>query len=167
MGDLGLNLPSLIAFLVNFVILLVILYVFAYKPILRTMDQRSDKIREGLEAAETAREEMARSQADTQRALNEARLEGQKLIEQAREVAERFREEERDRAQREAEAIIARAREDIARERDAAIQEVRAHFADLAIAAAERIIERSLDRDAHSQLIAGVLDSGESLRGDR
>ena len=89
------------------------------------------------------------------------------MIEQAREVAERYRDEERDRAQREAEAIIARAREDIARERDAAIQEVRTHFADLAIAAAERIIERSLDRDAHSQLIAGVLDSGGSLRGDR
>ena len=166
MGDLGLNLPSLIAFLVNFIILLVILYVFAYKPILRMMDQRSDKIREGLEAAETARQEMARSQADTQRALNEARLEGQKLIEQAREASERYRGEERERAQREAEAIIARAREDIARERDAAIQEVRAHFADLAIAAAERIIERSLDRDAHSLLIAGVLDNGASLRDD-
>ena len=164
MGDLGLNIPSLIAFLVNFVILLVILYLFAYKPILRLMDQRTDKIREGLEAAETARQEMAKSQADTQRALNEARIEGQKLIEQARDMAERYRTEERDRARQEAEAIIARARDDIIRERDAAIQEVRSHFADLAIAAAEQIIERSLDRDAHSQLIAGVLNEGSNLQ---
>ena len=164
MGDLGLNIPSLIAFLVNFVILLVILYLFAYKPILRLMDQRTDKIREGLEAAETARQEMAKSQADTQRALNEARIEGQKLIEQARDMAERYRTEERDRARQEAEAIIARARDDITRERDAAIQEVRSHFADLAIAAAEQIIERSLDRDAHSQLIAGVLNEGSNLQ---
>ena len=166
MADLGLNIPSLIVFLVNFLILLVVLYVFAYKPILRMMDQRTDRIREGLEAAEAAREEMAKSQADTQRALNEARIEGQRLIEQAREMSERYRDDEHARARQEAEGLIERAREEIARERDAAVQEVRSQFADLAIAAAERVIERSLDRDAHSQLIASVLEEGSSL-GDR
>ena len=164
MEDLGLNFPSLIIFLVNFLILLGILYLFAYKPILRVMDQRSDKIRESLEAADRAREEASRSQQDTQQQLNEARIEGQRLIEQAREMAERYRGDERDRARQEAEAFIARAREDIQRERDMAIQEVRSHFADLAIAAAERVIERSLDRDAHSELIANVLEEGDSLR---
>ena len=165
MEDLGLNFPSLIVFLVNFLILLGILYLFAYKPILRVMDQRSDKIRESLEAADRAREEAARSQQDTQQQLNEARLEGQRLIDQAREMAERYRTEEKDRARQEAEAFIARAREDIQRERDSAIQEVRSHFAELAIAAAERVIERSLDRDAHGELIASVLEEGDTLRG--
>ena len=165
MEDLGLNFPSLIIFLVNFLILLGILYLFAYKPILRVMDQRADRIRESLEAADRAREEAARSQQDTQQQLNEARLEGQKLIDQARVMAERYRTEERDRARQEAEAFIARAREDIQRERDSAIQEVRSHFAELAIAAAERVIERSLDRDAHGELIASVLEEGDTLRG--
>lgn len=164
MEDLGLNFPSLIIFLVNFLILLGILYLFAYKPILRVMDQRADRIRESLEAADRAREEAARSQQDTQQQLNEARLEGQRLIDQAREMAERYRTEERDRARQEAEAFIARAREDIQRERDSAIQEVRSHFAELAIAAAERVIERSLDRDAHGELIAKVLEEGDTLR---
>ena len=164
MEDLGLNFPSVIIFLVNFLILLGILYLFAYKPILRVMDQRSEKIRESLEAADRAREEAARSEQDTQARLNEARIEGQRLVEQSREIAERYREEERERARQEAEAFIARAREDIQRERDAAIQEVRSHFADLAIAAAERVIERSLDRDAHTELIAGVLEEGDTLR---
>jgi F-type H+-transporting ATPase subunit b len=161
--DLGLNIPSLIIFLVNFLILLGILYIFAYKPILRVMDQRSDRIRESLEAADRAREDAGRSQQDTQRQLNEARAEGQRLIEQAREMAERYRSDERDRARQEAETFIARAREDIQRERDAAIQEVRGHFAGLAIAAAERVIERSLDRDTHSELIAQVLEEGDTL----
>ena len=165
MEDLGLNFPSLIIFLVNFLILLGILYLFAYKPILRVMDQRSDKIRESLEAADRAREDAARSQQDTQQQLNEARTEGARLLEQAREMAERYRAEERDRARQEAEAFVVRAREDIQRERDAAIQEVRSHFADLAIAAAEKVIERSLDRDAHSELIANVLEEGDILRG--
>ena len=165
MEDLGLNFPSLIIFLVNFLILLGILYLFAYKPVLRVMDQRSDKIRESLEAADRAREDAARSQQDTQQQLNEARTEGARLLEQAREMAERYRAEERDRARQEAEAFVVRAREDIQRERDAAIQEVRSHFADLAIAAAEKVIERSLDRDAHSELIANVLEEGDILRG--
>lgn len=164
MEDLGLHLPSLIIFLVNFLILLGILYLFAYKPILRVMDQRSERIRESLEAADKAREEAATSQQDTQRQLNEARMEGQRLIEQAREMAERYRTEEKEKARQEAEAFILRAREDIQRERDAAVQEVRAHFADLAISAAEKVIERSLDRDAHGELIAGVLEEGGNLR---
>ena len=163
MEDLGLNFPSLIVFLVNFLILLGILYLFAYKPILRVMDQRAERIKESLEAADRAREDAAKSQQDTQRQLNEARIEGQKLIEQAREMAERYREEERERARQEAEAFISRARADIQRERDTAIQDVRSHFAELAIAAAERVIERSLDRDAHAQIIEQVLEEGDKL----
>ena len=164
MEDLGLNFPSLIIFLVNFLILLGILYLFAYKPILRVMDERADRIRESLEAADRAREEASRSQADTQKQLAEARAEGQKLIDQARDMAERYRGEEQEKARQEAEAFVARAREDIQRERDTAIQEVRAHFADLAIATAEKVIERSLDRDAHTDLIAKVLEEGDTLR---
>ena len=164
MEQLGLNLASLIIFVVNFLILLGILYLFAYKPILRVMDQRSERIRESLEAADRAREVAARSQQDTQAQINEARIEGQRLIEQAREMAERYRGDEMERARQEADAFIARAREDIQRERDAAVHEVRVHFATLAISAAEKVIERSLDRDAHSELIAGVLEEGDNLR---
>ncbi len=163
MQDLGINVPSLIIFLVNFLILLGILYLFAFKPILRIMDQRAERISESLEAAKRASDEAAHSREDMERRMGEARVEGQRLIEQAREMAERYRTEERERARQEAEAFIVRAREDIQRERDAAIQEVRSHFADLAIAAAEKVIERSLDRDAHGDLIAGVLEQGNSL----
>ena len=163
MESLGLHVPSLIIYLVNFGLLLGLLYLFAYKPILRMMDQRSDRIRESLEAAERARDESVRSQEDTQQRLNEARLEGQRLIDQAREMAERYRNEEADKARQEAEAFVARAREDIQRERDAAVQEVRSHFAELAIVAAERVIERTLDRDAHGEIIARVLDEGDNL----
>ncbi|HZA22788.1 MAG TPA: F0F1 ATP synthase subunit B [Dehalococcoidia bacterium] len=164
MTQLGVNLPTLIVYLVNFLILLGVLYVFTYKPLLRAMDQRSERIRDGLAAAERAREQAASSQAAIQEQLNEARREGQRLLDQAREAAERYREEEMGRARSEAEAFIQRARDDIRRERDAAIEEVRAGFGDLAITAAERVIRRSLDRQAHEDLIAQVLDeSGEVL----
>ena len=163
MASLGFHTPSLIIYVVNFGILLALLYLFAYKPILRMMDQRSERIRESLEAADRAREESARSQEQTQERLDEARREGQRLIDQAREMAERYRDEERARATQEAEALIARARDEIQRERDTAVQEIRSHFAQLAITAAERVIARSLDRDVHSEIIARVLEEGDSL----
>ena len=164
MSALGINAPSLIVFVVNFLLLLGVLYLFAYKPILRVMDRRSNQIRESLEAADRAREEAASSQVDIRAQMQEARAEGQRLIEQARQMADRHREEERERVRQESDTALARAREDIQRERDAAIQEVRSHFADLAVTAAERVIERSLDRDAHQELIDRVLQEGEGLR---
>lgn len=164
MEQLGINLPSLVAYLVNFAILLGVLFFFAYKPLLRVMDQRAERIRESLAAADQARQEAATSQAEVREQLNEARREGQRLLDQARDAAERYREGEMARARQEAEAFIARARADIQRERDAAIQEVRSHFGDLAITAAERVIRRSLDRQAHQELVAQVLEEGEALR---
>lgn len=161
--DLGINGPSLIAYLINFLLLLGILTLFAYKPLLRVLDQRSERIRESLEAADRARDEAATSREAIEEQLNEARREGQRLLDQAREAAQRFRDEEMNRARQEAESFISRARSDIQRERDAAIDEVRANFGDLAITAAERVLRRSLDRQAHQDLIAQVLEEGESL----
>ena len=163
--DLGINGPSLIAYIINFVLLLGILTLFAYKPLLRVLDQRSERIRESLEAADRAREEATSSREAIEEQLNEARREGQRLMDQAREASERFRGEEMDRARQEAESFVDRARSDIQRERDAAIQEVRANFGDLAITAAERVIRRSLDRQAHEDLISQVLEEGERTSG--
>ena len=167
MTDLGINLPSLIAYLLNFVVLLAILFIFAYKPLLRVLDQRSERIRESLEAADRAREEAASSREAIEEQLTGARREGQRLLDQAREAADRLRGEEMDRARQEAETFVERARTDIQRERDAAIQEVRANFGDLAITAAERVIRRSLDRRAHEELIAQVLEEGDRAAGSR
>ena len=69
-----------------------------------------------------------------------------------------------ERARNEAENFVERARADIQRERDVVIEEVRASFGDLAMTAAERVVRRSLDRQAHEDLIAQVLEEGESLR---
>jgi F-type H+-transporting ATPase subunit b len=128
------------------------------------MDQRTERIQEGLSAADRAREEAASSQAAIEEQLNEARREGQRLMDLAREASQRYREGEMERARQEAEAFAERARADIQRERDAALEELRASFGDLAITAAERVIERSLDRQAHEELITQVLEEGESLR---
>ena len=161
---LGIHFPSLAIYLVNFLLVLALLYLFAYKPILKLMDERADRIRESLEAADRARADAASSQEAIQEQITEARREGQRIMDQTREAADRFRTEEMDKARQEAEAFVERARSDIQRERDTAIQEVRASFGDLAITAAERVIRSSLDRRAHEDLINQVLEEGETLR---
>ena len=161
MVELGLNVPSLISYLINYVVLLILLGALAYRPLLNALDSRVESIRESLAAADRAREEAATSRSAIEEELNEARREGQRLLDQAREAAERFREEEMGRARQAAEEFSERAQADIARERDAAINEVRAAFGDLAISAAERIIRRSVDRQAHQELIDQVLAEGE------
>ena len=165
MTQLGVNLPTLLVYVVNFSILLGVLYFFAYKPLLRAMDQRTTRISESLAAADRARDEAASSRSDIEEQLNESRREGQRLLDQAREAAERYREEEMVRARQEADSFVERARTDIQRERDAALDEVRVSFGDLAISAAERVIRRSVDRQVHQELIAQVLEeSGDNLR---
>ncbi len=163
MAELGCNIPSLIAYMVNFIILLGILFLFAYKPVLKALDARSERIRESLEAADRARDEAATSRTAIEEQINEARRQGQQMLDQAREAADRYREEEMARARQDALNFVLSARGDIQRERDAAVAEVRANFGDLAITAAERVIRRSLDRQAHQELVAQVLEEGDSL----
>ncbi|MBI2871760.1 MAG: F0F1 ATP synthase subunit B [Chloroflexi bacterium] len=163
MGALGFHIPSLIIYLVNFLILLVVLYLFGYKPLLRMMDQRATRIRESLEEAERVRRESEERQAEMQRRLEEARQEGQQFLQQAREMAERYRQEESERARKEAQAMVERARSEIQREREQAVEELRQEFAALAVAAAERVIQRSLNAQDHRDIIEDVLKESEEI----
>jgi F-type H+-transporting ATPase subunit b len=162
MEALGINIPGLVTHLISFIILMIVLKIFLYKPIVNMLDQRSQRIRESLEAAERAREESAASQEEVQAQLEAARAEGQQFIASAREVAGRFREEETAKVRQEIEAERSRATANIQRERDTAIEQLRSEFADLAITAAERVVERSLDQQAHQDIIDRVLEESDS-----
>jgi F-type H+-transporting ATPase subunit b len=156
-GALGINLPGLLAQLINFTILLVILRLVAYKPVMRMLDERSRRVKEGLEAAEQMKEQAAQADVETQKRLEEARQEGQALIGQAQQIASRLQDEGRQQARVEGEALLARARNEIQLERDEAISQIRRQFADLTITAAEKVIGQSLDKKAHERLIEEVL----------
>ena len=164
-ASLGFSLPGLIAQLINFGILLVALQMFLYKPLLRVLDERKRRIQEGIDAAASAASAAATSEVEARRAMEAARAEGQAAVARATEAAARLREELEARARTDAEQIVARAREEIALERDQALEQLRREFADLAITAAERVIAQSLDRSAHQRLIDEVL--AESQLGGR
>lgn len=154
---LGLNLPQLLAQIVNFFLLLVILRLTLYKPILRMLDERKQRISEGLNAAELARAEAAQAQANIQDQLDAARREGQDMVANAQNIATRIQAEAREQASRDREAALERARAEIDLERDRAIAELRGEFADITVRAAERVINQSLDRQAHERIIDETL----------
>ena len=163
MSELGLNIPVLVAQLVNFFLLLVVLRIFLYKPILGMLDRRAERIREGLQAADQSKEQAASAEQTIAQQLAEARGQGQALVAQAQEAASRIQDEGRAQARREAETLLERARSEIQLERDQAIAELRREFADLTIIAAEKVISQSLDKQAHGRLIEEVL-AGSSFR---
>ena len=154
---LGLNLPQLIAQVVNFFVLLFVLRLVAYKPILKMLDERTQKIAEGLNAAEIARAEAASAQANIQAQLDTARKEGQEIVAGAQGIATRIQADAREQSAKDRDAALERARIEIQQERDRAISDLRGEFADITVKAAEKVINQSLDRQSHQRVIDETL----------
>ncbi len=166
LSDLGINLPTLVAQIVNFAILFGLLYLVAYKPIMRMLDERSRKVKESMEQTEFIKEQAAHAEEEVRRQLEAAGKEGQKRVAQAVRTGEEVRQKAQQEARQEAESLITKARTEIQRERDEAIDELRKEFADLTILAAGKVIDRSLDKEAHRQLIDEVLEESTTLKRD-
>lgn len=165
MEALGINLPGLIVQLINFTLLLVVLRFVLYKPVLRLLDERRRRIAESMQTADTMRERAAETERQVGEQLAQARQEGQALVAQSQQIAARIQEEARAAAQQQAEALLVRARSEIELERDNAIDQLRREFADLTIAAAERVINQALDRVQHRRLIDETLNQS-TFRGN-
>jgi len=162
LDKLGIDPPSLVAFLINFFLLLGVLTLVLYKPVTRMLDQRAAKIKEGLEEAERMRAEAVRAEEVVKAEIEAGRKQGQAIVAQAQQTAESVKEEARAAARQEAESLIARARTEIDREREESFNQLRQEFADLAIAAAEKVIGQAVDKQAHQRLIDEVLEKGLS-----
>ena len=158
MGEIGIDWQVLLAQLINFGILFGLLFFLLYKPMRRMLDERSAKIKESMDQAEQIKEQLAKTDEQVKEQLAAAHKEGQGILAQAAQMGERLKEEAREGARQEAETIVARARAEIERERDAAIEDLRGQFVDLAITAAEKVVSETLDKEKHRRLIEEVLE---------
>jgi F-type H+-transporting ATPase subunit b len=161
---LGINLPLLLAQIVNFFLLLGLLYLFAYKPVLKMFDERSKRIKESMEMTESVKQQAAEAGEETKKRIEASGKEGQEIIARAVKTGEEIRLKALEEAKPEAEAVVARARQEILKEREEAITALRREFSDLTIIAAEKVIDKDLDREAHLKLIEKVLDESEALK---
>jgi len=124
------------------------------------LDERSVKINQSLQEAERIKQESVQAEEAVKAQIEAGRKEGQAIVAQASQIAERVKEEARAGAKDEANALITKARTEIEREREESYNQLRQEFVDLAISAAEKVINQSLDKKAHQQLIEEVLKEG-------
>jgi F-type H+-transporting ATPase subunit b len=162
--ELGFNPANLLAQVVNFGLLFLLLYFFAFKRILKMLDDRSNRIKESIEQTELIKDQAAKAEEESKRRIEAGIREGQELIARATRAGEEVRQQAQQKAQDEAQALISRARGEIQRERDEAVGALRREFADLTIMAAEKVIDRSLDKQAHRDVIDKVLDEARTLK---
>jgi F-type H+-transporting ATPase subunit b len=161
---LGINLGLLVSQIFNFTLLAVLLYFVAYKPILRMLDERSARIKKGLDDAELASKRAAEMEQEFERRMVEARKEGQEIVAQATQMSEKARQDILEKAREESRAQVERAKEEIARERELAMAELRQQVAELSLLISEKVVGATLDEQRHRQLIAEFLEQTEELK---
>ena len=128
------------------------------------LDERSQRVKESMETAEQIKVQAAQSEQSFKERMEAARKEGQGVISQATQIGERVKEEARQEAKKEAQLVIDRSRVEIQRERDETVEALRREFADIAIMAAEKVIEERLDKEANRKLIDKVLEESGRLK---
>lgn len=153
MSALGINIYGLIAQLVAFLILLAVLQRFAYPVLIKTLEERQKRIQEGVENAAKASQDLKNAEKRVEAMLNDARAESQKVIASATHAAERLKADIEQQAQQRGREIEQQAAKRIEQQIAQAKAELRAHVADLSIAAAERVIGQSVDSATNRRLV--------------
>lgn len=156
-------LNELIAGIVAFAIVFFFVWRFAAPAINRMLEQRQAAIAGQIEDAEKAKTEAESLLADYKSQLAEARVEGNKIIDEARESAEQVKADVLSRAEAEAEQIRAKAKEEAAGEKARALTEARSQVGDISVDLAGKIVGESLDQNAHKDLIDRYLADLEKL----
>ncbi|MFH1662855.1 MAG: F0F1 ATP synthase subunit B [Chloroflexota bacterium] len=164
LGSLGINVSTLIAQVINFVILFGLLYFVAYKPILRMFDERSKRVKESIDQTEYIKEQAGLAEKETAKRIQQASKEGQKIIQRAEQAGDEARQKAKEEALVEAERLVTRAQAAIQRERDEAVADLRHQFADLTVLAAGKVIDRTLDKEAHKKLIEKTLEESSGIK---
>jgi len=145
--------------IIVFVFLLVILGRYAWGPILSAVDAREARIQASLDAAQQKSDEIETLVAEQRQHLNAARQEAQQIVAESRESGERVRKDIEEKARTEGQALLERARAEIDREKDAALESIRRESVEIALAAASRLVGDRLDADRDRELATSYIQS--------
>lgn len=153
--------------IINIILLFILLKIFLFKPLRKMMDERTASIQNDIDSAEKAKleaQELAEANRET---LAQARKEAQNIIEQAKQEAASVKSELLKSSQEEAKQLIDSANKNIAVERQKALQEAQSQIADLAIAAASKIVGENLGDENNRRLVDNFLEEeNKKLSGD-
>ncbi len=161
MEKLGINLPWLIAYLINFLLALVLLRMLVYKPVLAMFETRKKKIQEALENADKVKADAANQQKEFERKLDDAKREAQTAAASAQAAAEKERQRIIEEAREDAEKIRVAARGELDYERKQMVSELRQQVIDLSLLGAQRVIGGNLDEKKSRQLVENFLNEAD------
>jgi F-type H+-transporting ATPase subunit b len=152
---------------VQFLVLFLLLRKILWGPVTRALQARSERIREGLEAAEAAKREREQMTQEVERLLAQARKEAQEISDRTTKAAEAAGVEIRKEASAEGDRIRERARADAKQLHDQTLSQLRGEVASMAVLAASRILGKEVDERAHRDLIEKSLDEAGGMLGGR
>ena len=159
------NLFWIIAQAASFLIFLVILYFVAFKRISAVLEERRSRIEQGLRDADQARVDREQAAAERLRVLADARSESEEILTRAQRVADENRERDMAATRAELEQMRERAAADIAAEKERALADVRGQVADLALAAAGRVVGETMNTERERRLVEEFLAQVRSNPG--
>ncbi|MXO33231.1 F0F1 ATP synthase subunit B [Apibacter sp. B2912] len=129
---------------ISFIVLLIILGKYAWKPILKALENRENSIQKSLDEAKNAREAMAKLTSQNEQILKEARMEREAILNEAREIKDKIINDAKDAATAESNKIIQSAKETINAERISAINQIKSEVADLSVNIAKKVLQKEL-----------------------
>lgn len=156
-GTLGLNWKLFLAQLVNFSVVVFVLWKWAYKPLVKLMDERSAKIEKSLEDARRIEREMKAMEETRAATLLQTKKEAQKILADTQSAAERERVALVAKTKEETEKILANAKLTIAREKEQMFTEAKAHLGELVVTAAEKILREKIDTKKDKELVEAAI----------
>jgi F-type H+-transporting ATPase subunit b len=162
---LGINWPLLIAQIINFALLLAALSYFVYKPLLRLIDERRERVRKAMDDAAQVEQETRQLEARRQERLSEIDAEAGRLLGDAKKRADAMMNEALEKARTEADAMLTRAKNQIEQERTEALQELQSTVAKAVVSVSEAVLEREFtDKDQERILASAAKQLSPLLR---
>ena len=144
--------------IITFLLLFFLLAKFAWKPLLKALSEREEKIRSSLEKADEAQQKLERLSAEGEEIIGKARAEAQAIVSDGKVAAEKIRDEIETKAKEKANTIVAQAEKQIIAEKEQAISDIRGEVAALSIQIAEKLIRKNLSKKDNMTLIKESLD---------
>lgn len=155
---------TLIAQIINFLILMVFLTKFAYKPLMNVLEERQKKIADSIESAELAKVEAQQLKAEYQQQLLTARKEAQILVDKAVKMAEQNKDSILEEARQEQARILKQAQAEIEREHEHALTQFKSEVVSLSMAAASKIVAQNLDSEANAKLVNDFIEQLDTTK---
>ncbi|RKX36040.1 MAG: ATP synthase F0 subunit B [Verrucomicrobia bacterium] len=156
--EFGIEWPFLIAQIISFSVVAFLLYKFAFKPVLATIDERQTKIEAGLNYTEEMKVKLADAETQHTARIKEASLEAQQIIHEARETGKEMIEQQIQEATDRAEQTIAKAGQAIELERKKMLADVREEIARLVVLTTSRVLSRDLSDDERSRYVSSATE---------